>query len=101
MPMYQRIVCFKFKPDTSADDKQRHMRAFAQLKNSIPEIRDYAAGSVVQQEKTAYDTMHYLIFETLADIDIYHDHPAHMAFVQQFRPYWDNVLVLNAEIETD
>lgn len=98
--MYQRFVCFKFKPDTPPQAIQQHLDMFAALKDAIPQIVSYAGGRTFAggegQEK--FDTAHYLTYRTREDIDIYFQHLAHQEFIEANKAHWENVLVLDSKI---
>ena len=99
---YQRIVCFKFKKDASAQAIQTHMDSFKALKNQIPQIVAYSGGRATAGDHNRppdYDTLHYLIFASPADIDIYFHHEAHQRFIEQNKAIWDRVFVLNSTID--
>ena len=101
--MYQRIVCFKFKEDAAEQAIQQHMDSFQVLKQHIPQIVSHTGGrSVVagEDKPPEFDSMHYLTFASLADIEIYFHHKAHQDFIQKNKTIWDNVLVLNASVDT-
>jgi hypothetical protein len=89
--VYQRIVCFKFKADTSPEAIKNHMRDFAALKAEIPLILNYSGGMMIPstEQPPQYDSLHYLTFQTPEAIDLYFAHPAH-------HEIWERVLVLNA-----
>lgn len=99
----QRIVCFKFKADASEAAKQKHMADFAALQDAIPQITSYSGGFSLSGDQGAapqYDTLHYLTFNSMADVDIYFDHPAHQAFIEANKHSWDDgVLVLAANLD--
>ena len=97
----QRIVCFKFKADTSQEDKDRHMADFAALKAAIPQILSYSGGFALAGdvgEPPDYDTLHYLTFDSLDDVDLYFHHEAHQKFIAANKQSWDGVFVLAAEL---
>jgi hypothetical protein len=98
----QRIVCFTFKPGTPEAAIQQHLADFAGLPASIPQIREYRAGRTRPGDDNSppdYDVMHYTTFDSLADIELYRPHAAHLQFIERNRAYWERVLVLNSEIE--
>lgn len=99
--MYQHVVCFKFKGQTSETAIQKHMDDFAALKHAIPEVMFYEAGRVFHsnQAAKAYDSVHYLTFSSKDDMEIYDQHDAHQRFIAENRDTWDAVLVLDTEIE--
>ncbi len=99
--MFQRIVCFKFREDATEADIQQHMDLFDRLKEHIEVIQSYSAGQVISGDSGEnYDSVHYLTFKTLDDIDHYVSHSAHQHFVRVNKHLWTQVLVLNAPIET-
>lgn len=97
----QRIVCFKFKPGTTIEAKQRHMRGFAGLKDSISYILSYRAGSTVKAdlgEEPEYDVMHYTTYRSEDEIRLYSVHPVHQRFIRDNKETWAKVLVINSTI---
>jgi hypothetical protein len=97
----QRIVCFKFKAGTTLQAIKQHMRGFANLKDSIPYILSYRAGSTVMgdlTEKPEYDVMHYCTFKNEEEIKLYSAHPVHQRFIQKNKAIWEKVLVINSRI---
>jgi hypothetical protein len=99
--LIQRIICFKFKANTSPQAIEQHMREFAQLKDSIPHILTYRAGFTVRAELTAkgdYDVMHYCTYRNEEAVKQYAVHPAHHRFIDRNRASWEKVLVINATV---
>jgi hypothetical protein len=98
--MFQRFVCFKFKPDTPPQAIQQHLDMFAALKDAIPQIVGYAGGRTFEdgQGQEKFDTAHYLTYQAREDIDIYFHHVAHQAFIEANKAHWENVLVLDTKI---
>ena len=97
----QRIVCFKFKAGTTPEAIAQHMRGFAHLKDSIPYILSYRAGSTVMgdlTEKPEYDVMHYCTFKNEEEIKLYSVHPVHQRFIEQHKSIWEKVLVINSRV---
>ena len=97
----QRIVCFKFKPGTSPEAIQQHMRGFANLKDSISYILSYQAGPTVKgdlAEKGEYDVMHYCTYRNEEEIKLYAVHPVHQRFIKQNKAIWEKVLVINSQV---
>ena len=97
----QRIVCFKFKPGTPEIAVQQHMQDFAGMKDFITQIQEYRGGPTRPGDFNRapdFDTMHYMTFASMEDIDIYFHHEAHQRFIQRNKEGWENVLVLNSEL---
>jgi hypothetical protein len=97
----QRIVCFKFKPGTTPEAIQQHMRGFQGLKDSISYILTYQAGPTVKgdlSEMPDYDVMHYTTYRNEEEINLYSVHPVHQRFIEQNKAIWEKVLVINSRI---
>jgi hypothetical protein len=97
----QRIVCFKFKPDVTAEVRQQHMRGFAGLKDSIPYILSYHAGPTAKAdlgEEPEHDVMHYTTYRSEDEIRLYSVHPVHQRFIRDNKEAWAKVLVINSTI---
>lgn len=99
--MYQHVVCFKFKPDAPPEAVNKHLSDFHALQDAISQIVFYEAGRVIEtdESKLVYDVVHYLTFNSLEDMAIYSQHEAHQRFIEENSAIWDNVMVLDAEIE--
>lgn len=101
--MVQRIVCFRFKKGVDEKKIQAHMDDFAGLADKIPQIKTYYGGRAISGEHGApadYDSLHYLLFDSMEDVDVYFNHPEHRAFIDRNREIWEQgVLVLNAELD--
>jgi uncharacterized protein (TIGR02118 family) len=101
--MIQRIVCFRFKNDAGDDKIKAHMDDFAALADKIPAIKSYYGGRAISGDKGAppeYDTLHYLTFDSMEDVDTYFHHEEHQAFIERNRANKNRkVLVLNANID--
>ncbi len=99
--LYQRIVCFKFKAGASDEAIRFHMQSFSDLKEAIPQIVSYSGGLTTPEKAgdvPKFDSLHYLTFAAEDDISLYHDHPAHLQFIEDNKAIWEDVLVLNAPI---
>jgi hypothetical protein len=100
--MIQHLVCFKFKEDASAEAVQQHLDMFADLKDKISQIVDYAGGPVIPGEAgepRRFDTAHNVVFASLADLNIYLPHEAHQQFIAANKAIWEEVLVVDSEIQ--
>jgi hypothetical protein len=96
-------VCFNFKKGTDEAKIQAHMNDFASLADKVPQIKKYYAGRTISGELGApadYDSLHYVHFDSMEDVDSYFHHPEHKAFIDRHRDIWEKgVLVLNAELD--
>ncbi|WP_090336540.1 Dabb family protein [Dyadobacter koreensis] len=97
----QRVVCIKFKPGTTPEEIEKHMRDFATLKNNVNDVVAYSAGRVQNNDGTAneYDVVHYLTFRTNEAAKQYASNADRNAFVKSNESHWDKVLEMNSSIE--
>jgi cbb3-type cytochrome oxidase subunit 3 len=97
----QQIVCYKFKDGITNEAKEKHMREFASLKHDISQIISYTSGATLpgtSSHSGDYDVMHYLTFQSEADIETYNKHEKHQQFVKENQGNWEKVLVINSDI---
>ena len=97
----QRVVCIKFKPGTTPEEIEKHMRDFATLKNNVNDVVAYSAGRVQNNDGTAneYDVVHYLTFRTNEAAKQYASNADRNAFVKSNESHWDKVLEMNSSID--
>jgi hypothetical protein len=97
----QQIFCFSFVKDVKTQAVEKHMRDFAALKHEIPQVVGYTAGKTILGETASpeYDAMHYLTFQSEADMNVFLKSPAYKKFVSDNKANWAKTLVVNAEIQ--
>ena len=88
--MIKHIVMWKLKQDAGVNAALENARKLKtnieQLAQTIPEIKHIEVGLNIAGADTASDVVLYSEFETLADLDIYQNHPDHqkvVAFVKE------------------
>ncbi len=96
----QQVVCVKFKKDVEPSAVEQHMNSFAALKHDVPQIVGYTSGKTIlpNQAVADYDVVHYLTFQSEADIQTFEQSAAYKAFVARNKVVWDKTLVVNADI---
>lgn len=96
----QQIVCIKFKNGVENGAVEQHMNGFAALKHEIPQVVGYTSGKTIlpNQAVSDYDVVHYLTFQSEADMKIFQDSPAYKSFVSQNKGVWEKTLTVNADI---
>jgi uncharacterized protein (TIGR02118 family) len=101
--MVIRIVCFNFKKEASGGEMKAHMDDFASLAKKIPQIKKYSGGRALSGEHGAapeYACLHYMLFDSMEDVDVYFEHPEHKKFIERNRNKWESkVFVLNAKLD--
>src|SRR5690606_3684317 len=93
----RHVVMFKFKDESSEDDIQRIIDAFANLPNEIPEIKDFEWGTNNSPENLNQGLTHCftLTFDSEEGRAAYLPHPAHKAFGGILGPHLDKVTVID------
>lgn len=93
----RHVVVFKYKESATSKQIDKINLAFVNLKNEIPQIRDFEWGLNNSPEDLDQDFTHcYLVtFHSEKDRDIYLPHPAHKAFVELIGPYIEKVFVVD------
>ena len=83
----QQIVCVKFKKGVENAAIEQHMGGFAALKHEIPQIVGYTSGKTIlpNQAVADYDVVHYLTFQSEADIKNFEKSAAYKQFVTKIR----------------
>ena len=96
----QQVVCIKFKKGVETGAVEQHMNGFAALKHEIPQIVGYTSGKTIlpNQAIADYDVVHYLTFQTEADIHTFEQSAAYKSFIAQNKGVWDKTLIVNADI---
>ncbi|MGV3556750.1 Dabb family protein [Larkinella arboricola] len=97
----QQIICFKFKEGTKNEAIEQHMRQFAALKHEIPQIISYTSGKTLQGvggTSSEYDVVHYLTFQSEADIETYTRNEKQREFVKNNQKSWDKVFTIHSDI---
>ncbi len=93
------VVCFKYKDSATDEQIEGVSEAFANLKNEIPFITSYRAGTNVSPEglDKGFTHCYILTFKNQEDRDKYLPHPAHKAFGKKLGPILDDVFVIDFE----
>ncbi len=96
----QQIVCVKFKNGVESAAVEQHMNGFAALKHEIPQVVGYTSGRTIlpNQAVADYDVVHYLTFQSEADIKLFENSAAYKQFVSENKGIWEKTLIVNADI---
>ncbi len=95
--LLRHMVLFQFKDESTEEEIQEVVDAFAALPKKIETIVDFEMGTNISPEnKDAGFTHGFLVtFGSEADRDAYLPHPAHQDFVKVLRPHLKGVLVFD------
>jgi hypothetical protein len=75
--MITHIVCWKYKAETTAEEREGHMARLRALPEVIPDIDSFNVGSDILQLERSFDTGLVAVYPDRAALDFYTDHPAH------------------------
>ncbi len=75
--MLTHIVCWKYKPETTAEQRAEHISKLKALPAVIPNIVSFDVGSDVLHLERSYDTGLVAVYPDLAALEAYTVHPEH------------------------
>ncbi len=98
--MIAHHVLFWLKADTTTEQKEAFRKGLDSLEN-IEVVKYFHIGTPAPIERAVVDTTYtfslVLFFEDLAGHDVYQSHPIHQAFLDQFRIYFEKVVIYDAQ----
>lgn len=75
--MLTHIVCWKYKPETSAEERALHLARLRALPDAIPNIISFKVGADVLHLDRSFDTGLVAAYPDRQALDYYTDHPLH------------------------
>ncbi len=98
--MLSHHVLFWLKADTTDEQKAAFRKSLESLQN-IEVVRTFHVGTPAPIEREVVDTSYtfslLLLFDNLDAHNIYQVHPLHQAFLNEFRIYFEKVLIYDAD----
>lgn len=82
--MFTHIVLFRFK-DKNEDAIQKTKDLLLGLKGQIPCLKYIEVGTDVVRSERSYDLALYTKFDSLADMEAYQVHPAHLKVAEYIK----------------
>ena len=79
----RHVVCFRFHPETTAEQVVALARGLEELPGLIPEIVEYHVGPDLAINEASWDFAVTADFADTAGFVAYRDHPEHQARIQQ------------------
>jgi Stress responsive A/B Barrel Domain len=79
--MLTHIVCWKYKPEITEAEREKHRSKLRNLPNVIPNILSFSVGADILHLERSFDTGLVAVYPDRAALDFYTDHPAHMEVV--------------------
>lgn len=97
--MIAHHVLFWLKADTTEEQKQAFLKGLQSLEN-IEVVKTFHVGTPAPIERAVVDTSYtfslILFFENLEAHDVYQVHPIHKAFLDEFRVFFEKVIIYDA-----
>lgn len=97
--MIAHHVLFWLKADTTEAQKEAFLGGLKSLEN-IEVVKNFHIGTPAPIERAVVDTTYtfslILFFEDLAAHDLYQVHPVHKAFLEEFRVFFEKVVIYDA-----
>lgn len=75
--MLTHIVCWKYKDETTAEQRAEHIAKLRNLKDVIPNILSFSVGSDVLHLERSFDTGLIATYSDLEALEAYSVHPEH------------------------
>ena len=76
--MLTHIVCWKYKPETSQQQRQDHIEKLRALQGKIPNIKRFEVGADILHLERSFDTGLVAVYPDRAALDFYTKHPEHL-----------------------
>jgi hypothetical protein len=97
--MLTHSVIWKYRADTSEEDRRRHVEMLRRLRSVVPGINSLEVGSDVLHLARSYDTGLVIVFPDRAALDVYTVHPEHVAVVEFGRRFTEHIASVDFENE--
>jgi len=75
--MLTHIVCWRYKPETSAEQRAEHIAKLKNLPNLIPNITSFNIGADILHLERSFDTGLVAVYPDRAALEAYTVHPEH------------------------
>jgi hypothetical protein len=97
--MLTHIVIWKYRDDVPQKEREEHVKRLRRLPSSIPEIESFIVGFDVLRLPRSYDVGLVATFRDRAALDVYSDHPEHVAVAFLGRSISEHVASVDFEDE--
>jgi hypothetical protein len=97
--MIQHVLLWTYKPETTPEERARLEAQLASLPSHIPALRQLTWGPVVGGRNQSFSHGFIMQFDTMAALDEYASHPAHLSFAVPFREACTTQVVSDIEVQ--
>src|SRR5688500_788316 len=75
--MLTHIVCWKYKPEITEEQREEHRAKMKKLPDMIPNISSFSVGADILHLERSFDTGLVAVYPDLDALDFYTDHAEH------------------------
>ncbi len=90
--MLTHIVCWKYKAETTQEQREEHIAKLRNLANLIPNILSFSVGSDILHLERSFDTGLVAVYPDRAALDFYTDHPEHQKVAKMGKEIAEKVI---------
>jgi Stress responsive A/B Barrel Domain len=95
--MITHIVCWKYKPETTQDQRENHIMMLRKLQLAIPEIITFNVGFDILRLDRSFDLGLVATYRNRADLDAYTVHPDHQEVAAYGKTVAEKVISVDFE----
>jgi len=97
--MITHIVCWRYKPETTEDQRSEHIALLRALPGLIPDIESFSVGADVLRLDRSFDTGLVAIYRDMDALDAYTNHAEHQKVAAIGREISQQVVSVDFENE--
>ena len=95
--MITHLVCWKYKPDTTDEQRTEHVARLRALPNFISDIESFAVGPDILRLERSFDTGLVAVYRDMAALDAYTMHPEHQKVAAMGKEIAERVVSVDFE----
>lgn len=95
--MVEHMVWFKLKDDVTEEQKDAMIAGARNMAGKIDGVLELSSGRDFSGRSKGFEIGLYVRLVSKEALANYAPHPAHQAFVQEFKPLWEEVMALDFE----
>ncbi len=96
--MIRHIVFFKFKTETSAEERKDFVRCLKELPSRVPGVLAPEVGEDFMGSARSYHVALIFSFAERAALDVYATHPNHTPVVERARQICESIATVDFEV---
>ena len=97
--MITHIVCWKYKPEITDEQRAEHIARLRALPDHISDIESFAVGPDILHLDRSFDTGLVAVYRDTAALDAYNVHPEHQKVAAMGKEIAERVVSVDFESE--